>query len=101
VVWFWLWAIVGAGAAFSCLSFLGIFTAVPTVVGLLLLGRSTAARPWWFGTLTGAGLMLVYIAWINRNDEHGPFNPWPWFVGGVVLMTFGVGAQLYRSVRRP
>lgn len=106
--WFWAWAAVGVGFALSFVSFIGVLTFLPTmaVAGLLWrFGPRSAA----FGLWTGAGALLLYIAWLQREgpgttcwqtasargcDTH--LNPLPWLVLGLVLLTSGIVAYARR-----
>ena len=104
-VLFALWAIIGAGACVAVLGALtiGIFVAsvVAVLAGVLLI-RSGPSRSI-VGAVSGVSLMLFFVAWNNRE---GPgevctvkpqftecaerWNPWPWFVVGLVFLSVGV-----------
>jgi hypothetical protein len=99
--WFWAWAVLGCAAALGVVS-LGVLVLVPAVVaGALLVSRPSARRSA-FGLLSGAGALLVYVAWVQRAgpgttcwqtawasgcEQH--LDPLPWLLAGVAL--FGVG----------
>jgi hypothetical protein len=99
--WFWAWAAVGVVAAVG----LDIVLLLP-VAGVLAYGlsRFRGSRDHSEGTLTGAGLPFLYVAYLNRQgpgtvcytDGHGGggcdeyLNPWPWLAIGVVLIVAGV-----------
>ena len=100
--WFWAWALVGVAAAVGLVS-LGVIALAPAAAAAAVLGSSPAARRSAFGLLTGAGLLLVYIAWLQRAgpgttcwhtatasgcDEH--LNPLPWLAAGLVLTGAGI-----------
>lgn len=110
---FGLWFLVGTGA---CLSVLGVLTVgifIAPVVALLAGGLlvSAGVSRGMFGAVSGASLMLFFVAWANRE---GPgevctvtphltecaerWNPWHWFVVGLVLLLVGV-AGFYRMGR--
>lgn len=107
--WFLAWALLGAAAALGAVS-LGPFLLLPVaVVGLLLWSRAGARRSG-FGLLTGAGTLLLYVAWVQRDgpgttcwhtatasgcDQH--LNPLPWLVAGVVLVIGGFLANVLRT----
>jgi len=101
------WCVVGAALALSILTLLtiGPFVLLVTffLIGLMLwrmeFGWAMA------GMISGAGLPLLYVAWLNR---HGPgevctrtatsvtctdeWSPWPFVVAGAVLLAGGVVA---------
>jgi hypothetical protein len=84
-------------------------------LGLLiaaLMALSETARRSGFGILTGAGLPLLLVAYLNREgprttcyrtttsagcDQH--LNPVPWFVIGLLLVAVGYVAQVRRAQR--
>ncbi len=108
---FGAWTLVGAGAAFGVLGLatIGIFVLAGTaVLGTLVwrgYGRSGSA-----GLVSGLGLPLLYIAFLNR---HGPgwyctstgdsvacdelWTPWPWLVTGSALVLAGLLLRLRRG----
>ena len=110
------WAIVGACACLAVLTVLtiGPVLLVAVVVALVVLMR----RPGGVGEevnglVSGAGVLLLTIAYLNR---HGPgdycetsateqsctseWSPWPWLVVGVLLVAGGV-LLFRRAVRAP
>jgi len=95
--WFWTWAAVGAGAALSVVSFIGTLTALPVVLAALLMLRQPTIRRSAFGVLSGAGLLLLYIAWLHRDGEY--LNPIPWLVIGFVLLVAGIAGHALREQR--
>jgi hypothetical protein len=103
--WFWVWALVGAGTAFGLLV-LGML-AIP-VIALVLwpLVSRPAIRRSAYGLVTGFGLPLLYVAWLQRAgpgttcwhtatgggcDQH--LNPLPWLIVGIALVTAGLVAH--------
>jgi len=107
-VWFVAWMVVGVGAALSTISLPFLFPVV-----LLLgaaLGLWSASRPHWWGLMSGAGLLLLYVAWVQR---HGPgeyceaipggtkcedyLDPRPWLVIGLLLLAAGVIGEVRNS----
>ena len=108
------WTAVGAGA---CLALLTVLTiGLPVLVGVLIAGALLVRRAGTMehgvtGLMSGAGLLLVFIAYLNR---HGPgeycettateqhctseWSPWPWLVVGLVLVAGG--ALLFREALR-
>jgi hypothetical protein len=99
---FVLWALVGAVFAIGFLT-LSILFVVPVVIGVVVFAiRPTRAKSG-FGLVTGAGLVSIYVAFVQRRgpgtvcwstatesgcDEF--LNPWPWLVIGVALVCVGV-----------
>jgi hypothetical protein len=84
--WFWAWAVVGAALALSAVS-LGVLALAPAaLVGAVLWSRPTA-RGSAFGLLSGMGVLLAYIAWVQRA---GPLDPLPWAIAGLVLFCGGL-----------
>lgn len=106
--WFWAWALVGVGFAFSFVSFLGVLTILPVALVILLLARLHPING--FGLLSGAGVMLLVVAYLQRQgpgttcwhtataggcDQH--LNPIPWLVAGLVCFTAGLVGHARRS----
>ena len=107
--WFWAWAVLGCAAALGLVS-LGVLVLAPTaIVGGLMASRPTIRRSA-FGLLSGAGVLLVYIAWLQRAgpgttcwqtatasgcDEH--LNPLPWLLAGLCLFIGGIVAHTRQS----
>ena len=107
------WAAVGAGALTGVLTVLtiGIFVLVATAGLAALLARRADVRLAVPGILAGAGLLLLYVGYLNRG---GPgmvctttgaaqsctqeMNPWPWMAVGVCVAAAGAG--LYLLLRR-
>jgi len=104
---FWAWAAIGSVAALGLISFgLGPFASIPAAVAGVLLARKESARASAFGLLTGAGLLCLFVAWLQR---HGPgitcwqtatssgcdqnLNPLPWLIAGIALVAVGVAAH--------
>jgi len=109
--WFFVWALFGTSWALASVS-LGPLLLIPTaLLGVFLWRWRPAARRSAFGLLTGAGVLLLYIAWLQRDgpgttcrpipgpgiqcDQH--LNPLLWLVIGIVLVVAGVIAQARRG----
>ena len=107
--WFAAWALVGCALALGLVS-LGLLAVVPAAVIAVLMIRRPAARRSAYGALIGVGLLLLFIAWLNREgpgttcwqhgtatgcDEH--LNPLPWLALGVA---FVVGGFVTHRLRR-
>ena len=105
--WFLAWALLGSSLALAAVS-LGPLLLVPiALLGVFLWRRRPTARRSAFGLVTGAGTLLLYIAWLQRDgpgttctrippagircDQH--LNPLPWLVLGIALVIGGVVAH--------
>jgi len=79
------------------------------VIGWLMASRPSARRSA-FGLLSGAGALLLYIAWVQRAgpgttcwhtqtasgcDQH--LNPLPWLLVGIGLFIGGIVAHARRA----
>jgi hypothetical protein len=86
---------------------LGPLASLPALIAGVLMARSPTARQSAFGLLTGAGLPLLVVAYVQRKgpgttcwhtatsagcNEH--LNPIPWLVLGLVLVGAGFVAQM-------
>jgi hypothetical protein len=83
---------------------IGIFILPCAVVGTILMARR-GGGPGAVGLLSGLSLPLFYVAWLNRGGPGmvcttlsgggtnctDEYNPWIWFVIGVVLLVTGAG----------
>jgi len=111
---FLAWPIVGAALAFSILALMtiGIIVLPFALVGLFALLRWGGNRKSSAGLISGVGLPLIYIAFLNRDgpgDICTPYgsggqqctqewSPWPWLVVGLGLVIWGV--WLFLRLRR-
>jgi len=106
--WFWAWAGVGAVGALGMIS-LGPIALGPALVAGAAVSTSRTARRSRFGLLAGAGLLSLFVAYVQREgpgttcwhtataagcDQH--LNPIPWLLIGVLLL---VGAIVLQSRR--
>lgn len=107
-VWFAAWAIVGAVTTLGFVSFALWLFLIPIGIGgafLLAMVRPTHGSPW--GLLSGAGLSLLVIAYVQRDGpgttcwrsasgggctEH--LDPRPWLAAGIVFVLSGVALYL-------
>jgi hypothetical protein len=117
-LWFWVWAIDGALAVLSL--DIGPLAAGPALLLAALLALPQGPRASTSGVLTGAGLPLLFVAYVQRTgpgtncyrtatsagcDQH--LNPVPWLVIGAVLVLAGLvlhtvqGAKHQRLAHRP
>jgi hypothetical protein len=100
--WFFVWTLLGSAAALGTVS-LGPLLLVPTALLGVFLWRRPGVRRSAFGLLSGAGILLLYVAWVQRDgpgttcwhtatasgcDQH--LNPLPWLIVGVALVVAGV-----------
>ena len=102
--WFGAWAAVGTAAALGAVSFaLWIFLLPLAAAGALVLASRRASRGSIAGLLSGAGVALLVVAWVQRDGpgttcwrtatgggctEH--LDPRPWLVAGLGLVVAGV-----------
>jgi hypothetical protein len=108
--WFWAWALVGAAAALLAISSLGPLLVAPALVVAYLMGSRPGIRRSAFGVLSGAGALLLYVAWVQRAgpgtrcwqtqtasgcEQH--LNPLPWLLAGIVLFIGGIAAHARRA----
>ena len=106
-VWFAFWLIIGAGYALSLLgaASIGLFVLPLPVLATILLARRRQAHSGLPGLISGFGIPLFYVAYLNRagpgticttitsgqncTDE---WSPWPWLAAGVILFALGAAA---------
>jgi hypothetical protein len=82
---------------------LGLFILAPVVPIGVLMASKPAIRRSAFGLLTGVGVLLLYVAWVQRAgsattcwqrgtasgcDQH--LNPLPWLLAGIAAFTGGI-----------
>jgi drug/metabolite transporter (DMT)-like permease len=95
--WFAAWVIVGCGLALGAVSFaLGPLVFVPAAVAAVLMFRRPAARRTAFAVLIGIGVLLLFIAYVNRDGPGDHLNPLPWLVLGVAFVGGGFAADRLR-----
>ena len=105
------WAAVGAGAITTALTALtiGFFVLLATAGLAVALGRYAGGRLAAPGLLAGAGLLPLYVGYLNRG---GPgmvctttptggscvqeWSPWPWVAAGLCLIAAGVAIGVLR-----
>ena len=103
---FLVWFLIGAAGCFGVLSLLtvgGLVLPVTLLAAAFVAWRlGVSAQAW--GALSGAGVVVAYVAWLNR---HGPgtycepigdggtrclqeWSPWPFLAVAVALVVVGV-----------
>jgi hypothetical protein len=105
--WFAVWFIVGAGYAASLLgaASIGLFLLPLPVLATILLARRPHANSGLPGLISGLGIPLLHVAYLNRagpgticttipageacTEES---SPWPWLVAAVTLLVLGAAA---------
>ena len=95
--WFWAWALVGCAAALGFVS-LGVLVLVPiAVIGALMASKPTIVGSA-FGFLTGIGVLLLFVAWVQRaGPGGGHLNPLPWLVAGLAAFFCGIVGHARRA----
>jgi hypothetical protein len=108
--WFAAWIVVGCALALGVVSFaIGPLVLLPAALIAALMARKPAPRRGAYGALIGVGLLLLYVAYLNREgpgvtcwdhgtssgcDEH--LNPLPWLALGLAFVVGGFVAQRLR-----
>lgn len=105
------WAAVGAGAVTAALAILtiGLFVLLATAGLAVVLARYGGGRFAGPGLLAGAGLLPLYVGYLNRG---GPgmvctttptggscvqaWSPWPWVAAGLLLVGAGIAIGVLR-----
>jgi hypothetical protein len=101
--------VLGGAAALGFVS-VGVLVLVPVaVIGALMASKPAIVRSA-FGLLTGIGVLLLYVAWLQRAgpgttcwrtatasgcDEH--LNPLPWLVAGMAAFFGGIVGHARRA----
>ena len=108
--WFWAWATVGACGALGLIS-LGPIALGPALLGGVAISRSRTGSRSAFGLFAGAGLLSLFVAYVQRDgpgttcwrtatatgcDQH--LNPVPWLIAGIVLVVGAVIAQTRQKI---
>jgi len=108
--WFAAWIVVGCALALGAISFaVGPLVFIPAGVIAVLMLRKPAARRSAYGAAIGIGLLLLFVAYVNREGpgttcwENGTtmgcgehLNPLPWLLLGVAFVTGGLVAYRLR-----
>jgi hypothetical protein len=105
IAWFLVWVVIGVGVAVGVVS-LGLLTLVPSLCLAAVVAASPTARRSAFGLVVGLGVLLLFVAYVQRQgpgttcwrtatssgcDQH--LDPRPWLVAGLTMIALGfVGA---------
>jgi hypothetical protein len=116
-VWFAAWLLIGAGYAFSLLgaASIGLFVLPLPVLATILLARRQHANSGLPGLISGLGIPLLYVAYLNRagpgticttitsggQDCNDEWSPWPWLAAGTILLALGAAAFIARRGHLP
>jgi hypothetical protein len=114
VGWFVVWALLGAAFALGTISFIGVLVLPAAALVTIVLARAGTATDGVAGIVTGLGLPLLYVAFLNRagpdanhcRATHGGMscvelmNPWPWLALGTVFVLAGVALFASQHGRR-
>jgi hypothetical protein len=93
--WFAAWVVVGCALALATISFaVGPLLALPVVVIAVLMARNASARRSAGGGLVGIGLLLLFIAYVNRDGVN--WSPLPWLFAGLAFVVGGFVAHRLR-----
>jgi len=115
-IWFCAWAVLGALAITALISFVVPFVVIAVVVsvGVVVVLRRTTTQAFGsvFGLLAGAGLLLVWVGFHNRNGPGEScwqtataggcserLSPFPWLLLGGAFMLGAVIGQWRRNRR--
>jgi hypothetical protein len=114
--WFAAWLIIGAGYALSLLgaASIGLFVLPLPVLATILIVRRQHASSGLPGLISGLGVPLFYVAYLNRagpgticttitggQDCTGEWSPWPWLAAAVILLGLGLAAFIARQRHLP
>jgi hypothetical protein len=115
--WFAAWLIIGAGYALSLLgaASIGLFVLPLPVLATILLARRQHASSGLPGLISGLGIPLLYVAYLNRagpgticttitgggQDCTDEWSPWPWLAAAAILLALGLAAFIARQRHLP
>jgi hypothetical protein len=116
-VWFAAWLMIGAGYALSLLgaASIGLFVLPLTVLATILLARRQHAGSGLPGLISGVGIPLLYVPYLNRagpgticttitgggQDCTDEWSPWPSLAAAVILLALGRAAFVARQRHLP
>ena len=92
---------IGAAYAFGLLGFLsiGIFVLPCALLATFYLARRNPAAEFMTGILSGIGLPLLVLAFLNRTTET-LLQPWPWLIAGLLFVLLGPATYVLSASRR-
>jgi hypothetical protein len=106
------WAAVGSGIVFGFFLFSIFVLAAAVLIGVLVSFQPSLRRGA-YGLLSGAGAISLWVAWVQRkgpgtvywhtasaSGSNQYLDPRPWLAAGIVLVSAGVGAHLWRNRSR-
>lgn len=108
--WFAVWVVVGCALALGVISFaIGPLVLVPAALVAAFLISRPQARRGAYGALIGVGVLLLFVAYLNRQGpgttcwQHGTssgcdqhLNPLPWLFLGLAFVVGGFVAHRLR-----
>jgi hypothetical protein len=113
---FFIWLAIGAVYAIALVGIasIGLFVLPFAVIGTALVMRRTNGKDGLFGLLSGLGIPLLYVSYLNRKGPgtvcsyesggqscSGESDPWIWFgIGMSMLIAGALLFMLRRSHRR-
>lgn len=116
-VWFAAWVTVGAGYAlsFTEATSIGLFMLPLPVFVTILLARKRSTHGGLPGLISGFGVPLLHVAYLNRSGPGLKCNmpagggqycsnegsPWPWLTVSVFLLVVGVATFIARQRHLP
>jgi len=110
--WFAAWLIIGVGYALSLVgsASIGLFVLPLPVIATILLARRQHATGGLPGLISGLGIPLLYVAYLNRagpgpicttipggQDCTDEWSPWPWLAAALILLALGVTTFIARQ----
>jgi hypothetical protein len=98
------WLAIGASYAFALLSAwtIGMYVLPFAIITTIVVAKLTRNRSSVLGTISGFGVPVLYVAWLNRSGPGNvcvadrvsiscgqEWNPFPWLVTGLFLLVIG------------
>jgi len=105
---FWVWAVVGVGYGFA-ISVIGLFTIPAALVLTIILATQPEFRRSTWGVLTGIGVPLLLVAYLNRGGPgtvchsidggrgtqcDNLSDPSKWLIVGLLFVAGGIAGQV-------
>jgi hypothetical protein len=114
------WSLAGGLLVFSVLTgfSIGLFVLPFALAAVLVTAKRASAWPEALGVVAGAGVVSLVIAFLNRDYEPCPesgvetlspgetsiecggFDPMPWLIGGITLVSVSLVAHVVVRARR-